>query len=62
MSITINSGALLARLIVAAAASPPGAGARAPGFSLSDSNGSTVALNDYAGRSKLVLVFYRGYW
>ena len=40
----------------------PKAGDRAPGFSLPASNGTTVALTDYLGKSKVVLVFYRGYW
>ena len=34
---------------------------RAPEFSLRASDGSTVALSDFAGRP-VVLVFYRGFW
>ncbi len=33
-----------------------------PAFSLPTSIGSTIALKDYAGKSTVVLVFYRGYW
>jgi peroxiredoxin len=40
----------------------PKIGERAPQFSLPTAAGSTVSLSDYAGKSKLVLVFYRGYW
>jgi len=40
----------------------PKVGDTAPQFSLIASNGSTVALKDYEGKSKVVLVFYRGYW
>ncbi len=62
MSRILKAGALLALLALTAAASTPRVGEPAPQFSLSDSNGSAVALKDYAGKSKLVLVFYRGYW
>jgi peroxiredoxin len=40
----------------------PKIGERAPQFSLPAATGSTVSLSDYAGKSKLVVVFYRGYW
>jgi hypothetical protein len=36
-------------------------GDAAPSFSLKDHTGSTVQLADYAG-SRLVMVFYRGFW
>ncbi len=35
-------------------------GAKAPGFNLSDSDGEVIALADYAGKKKVVLVFDRG--
>jgi cytochrome oxidase Cu insertion factor (SCO1/SenC/PrrC family) len=40
----------------------PKSGSAAPQFSLPAADGATVVLKDYAGKSKLVLVFYRGYW
>lgn len=40
----------------------PKVGERAPQFSLPSVTGPTVSLSDYAGKSKLVIVFYRGYW
>ena len=40
----------------------PKVGDRVPEFSLPSSNGTTVSLKDYIGKSKVVLVFYRGYW
>ena len=45
-----------------AAGAVPKVGDRAPGFSLPAPQGATVALKDYLGKSKVVLVFYRGYW
>ena len=47
---------------VTALAAVPRVGERAPQFSLPSSNGATVALKDYISKSKIVLVFYRGYW
>ena len=47
---------------VVAVAAVPKVGERAPQFSLPSSNGATIALKDYIGKSNLVLVFYRGYW
>ena len=47
---------------VVASGAVPKAGDRAPGFSLPASQGTAVALKDYLGKSKVVLVFYRGYW
>ncbi len=37
-------------------------GQPAPAFTLPAANGSAVSLKEYIGRSKVVLVFYRGYW
>lgn len=53
---------LLCLLALSAAGSTPKAGDPAPQFSLPDAAGRQVSLKDYAGKSKLVLVFYRGYW
>jgi peroxiredoxin len=55
---------LVALFLVAAAVygSPPKVGDRAPDFSLPTAAGATAALKDFAGKSKVVLVFYRGYW
>jgi hypothetical protein len=49
-------------LVTASLAGPPKVGEPAPAFTLSSSSGSTASLKDYAGRSNVVLVFYRGYW
>jgi peroxiredoxin len=43
-------------------AETPKVGDRAPEFSLPSHTGKPVALKDYAGKSNLVLVFYRGNW
>jgi len=43
-------------------AAVPRVGDSAPQFSLPASTGATVALQDYLGNSKVVLVFYRGNW
>jgi cytochrome oxidase Cu insertion factor (SCO1/SenC/PrrC family) len=40
---------------------PPRIGQQAPTFTLRDHNGRRVGLADAAG-TKVVLVFYRGYW
>jgi peroxiredoxin Q/BCP len=40
----------------------PTVGDRAPDFSLPSTSGKTVSLKSYLGKSKVVLVFYRGYW
>lgn len=37
-------------------------GVKAPDFNLPDSNGEMIALADYAGKQKVVLVFDRGGW
>jgi peroxiredoxin len=41
---------------------PTRVGEPAPEFSLASDSGGTVRLSDYSNKSKLVLVFYRGYW
>ena len=46
-------------------ANVPNVGAKAPGFTLPDSNGKPVALAQLAGAPAtkgVLLVFYRGYW
>ena len=62
MSHVMRLFVLLAMTTLAALGATPKVGERAPQFSLPSATGSTVSLNDYAGKSKLVLVFYRGYW
>jgi len=62
MSRIMNSLILAGLLAVAATAALPKVGDPAPPFSLPALNGATVTLKDYAGKSKVVLVFYRGYW
>ena len=37
-------------------------GVKAPDFSLPDGDGKIKALADYAGKKKVVLIFYRGSW
>jgi len=59
---TMRSFVLLCLLVLAASGSTPKVGDVAPNFSLPSATGQTVSLKDYAGKSKLVLVFYRGYW
>ena len=49
-------------LAIVALAVVPKVGDRAPQFSLPSTKGASVALKDYIGKSKVVLVFYRGYW
>jgi peroxiredoxin len=49
-------------LVLSALAATPKVGERAPAFALTDANGQTVSLGDYAGKSKLVVVFFRGDW
>jgi cytochrome oxidase Cu insertion factor (SCO1/SenC/PrrC family) len=44
-----------------ARATPPKTGQQAPAFALLDQNRRRVSLADAAG-TKVVLVFYRGYW
>ena len=43
------------------AAGAPAVGEAAPDFTLPDENGQPVRLSDYLG-SKVVLLFYRGFW
>ena len=62
MSRGISFLATIVALSTAALGGPPKIGDRAPGFSLQSAAGATIALKDYEGKSKLVLVFYRGYW
>ena len=40
----------------------PKVGDPAPQFTLPALAGDQVSLKSYAGKSKVVLVFYRGYW
>jgi hypothetical protein len=47
---------------IVALADVPKAGDRAPQFNLPSTMGTGVALKDYFGKTKVVLVFYRGYW
>ena len=37
-------------------------GQQAPQFTLVSASGGDISLSDFAGKTKLVLVFYRGYW
>ena len=53
---------LTSLLAIVASAELPKVGERAPQFSLPSIKGASVALKDYIGKTKLVLVFYRGYW
>ena len=54
--------AIMIAPVVAAFGAPPKVGDRAPEFTLQSAAGPNVALKDYVHESKLVLVFYRGYW
>jgi hypothetical protein len=58
----LKSLVLSLMIVFVATGETPKIGARAPQFSLPSATGSTVSLSDYAGKSKLVVVFYRGYW
>lgn len=49
-------------LTIAVLATVPKVGDTAPQFSLPSTKSANVALKDYAGKTKVVLVFYRGYW
>lgn len=49
-------------MLLTAFAAPPKVGEKAPSFSLPSATGASVALKDYAGKSKVVLMFYRGDW
>ena len=54
--------ALSSLLAIVALAEVPKVGEHAPQFSLPSIKGTSIALKDYVGKTKLVLVFYRGYW
>lgn len=62
MSRMLNSLILAGLLAVLATGALPKVGDPALSFGLPALSGATVALKDYAGKSKVVLVFYRGYW
>jgi peroxiredoxin len=49
-------------LTIAVLAEVPKVGDRAPQFDLPSTKGTKIALKDYIGKTKVVLVFYRGYW
>lgn len=53
---------MLSLLTLSVVAATPKVGERAPDFSLPSDKGATVSLKDYLGKSKVVLVFYRGSW
>jgi peroxiredoxin len=53
---------MIVALSTVAFGAPPKIGDRAPGFSLQSAAGTNVVLKDFEGKSKVVLVFYRGYW
>jgi len=53
--------AALLLAIATIAPSPPKIGQQAPGFTLRDQNRNRVTLSGAPG-TKVVLVFYRGYW
>jgi peroxiredoxin len=59
---TLKAVCMLSLLVVTALASTPKVGDKAPSFSLPSTTGNPVGLPDYAGKSKVVLVFYRGDW
>lgn len=62
MAKTIKMLVLFSLLTLSAFAAIPKVGERAADFSLPSDKGATVALKDYLGKSKVVLVFYRGSW
>jgi thioredoxin-dependent peroxiredoxin len=62
MSKTIKSLFMLLLFVATAFATTPKVGDKAPQFDLPSATGETVALQGYAGKSKVVLVFYRGDW
>jgi len=37
-------------------------GQAAPQFTLVSDGGSNISLSEFAGKAKVILVFYRGYW
>ena len=58
--LTILRFTVLAASLVASG--PPKVGEPARPFSLPTSSASVSSLKEYAGKSNVVLVFYRGYW
>jgi peroxiredoxin Q/BCP len=62
MSKTMKSLFMLLLFVAPTFATTPKVGDKAPQFGLPSATGETVALQDYAGKSKVVLVFYRGDW
>jgi peroxiredoxin len=62
MSRLLHSFVVLALFALTVFAQTPKVGERAGDFSLPSAQGTTIALKDYAGKSNVVLVFYRGYW
>ena len=62
MSRVIKLVLALGLFTLVALGSTPKPGDPARKFSLTGQTGSTVALDDYKGKSNLVLVFYRGDW
>ncbi len=62
MSHTIKLIMLTCWLALAVSGSTQKLGDMAPQFSLPSVKGSMVPLKAYMGQSKVVLVFYRGYW
>lgn len=58
----IQAVVLLSLMFLTAFAAPPKVGEKAPPFILPSATGASVALKDYAGKSKVVLMFYRGDW
>jgi peroxiredoxin len=62
MSRIMKSLALIFFLAIVSPGLAQKVGERAPAFKLAGASGPAVALKDFAGKSKVVLVFYRGYW
>ena len=62
MTRMLHTLALMSVLALVVFGAVPKVGEPAPAFSLPNTAGAMVTLKEYAGKSKLVLVFYRGYW
>ena len=62
MALILRLAAPLLLLVATVLAGPPKVGEPAREFTLPSSTGSSSSLKGYAGKSNLVLVFYRGYW
>jgi peroxiredoxin len=58
----VKSFVVLVLLSFTVFAQTPKVGERAKDFSLPSAKGSAVALKDFAGKSKVVMVFFRGDW